>query len=174
MRMPEYLQVDTLGEVRLRTPEPAQVDLLVQASTAQHAVMSGFGGPLSCASVYLRQGLAGPDITAARLPVRVPPGVTRGRMAVCARGRGEVVFSTPVEAAGSVFTFITIGGPGLSNLNPRWSWGSASGGNAIENRTLRLFASPAESWRTLFIDVGLSASPGEVFAVAIVPVHTAR
>jgi hypothetical protein len=173
-RQPEFLQVDTLGELLCRTPEPAQVDLLTQASAAQHAMMSGFAGPMLSHSIYLRAGGGGPTNPSTKIPVRVPPGVTRARMAVCARGRGDVAFSTPVEAGDTVFTYISIGGPGLSNINPRWTWGSASGGTGIQNRTLRLFATSAETWRTLFIDVGLSASDAEVFGLAIVPVHPAR
>jgi hypothetical protein len=173
-RQPEFLQVDTLGELLCSTPEPAQVDLLTQASAAQHAMMSGFAGPMMSHSIYLRAATGGPNFIATKIPVRVPPGVTRARMAVCARGRGDVLFSTPVEAAVPVFTYIGIGGPGLSNIQPRWTWGSASGGTGIENRTLRLFSSAAETWRTLTIDVGLSANDAEVFGLAIVPVHPAR
>jgi hypothetical protein len=166
-RLPEFLSIDTLGAMALRSFQAAEAGLLSQASTCQHALMSGFGGPLQCYTTYL-DGTSSTDTLL--VPVRVPPGITHARIAIAGRGRSHIKVTTPADTFGSFLVAPAFGG----TTAIYWVWGSAGFGSelSIQNRLLRLFASPAETWRTVWASASCVA--GEVFALALQPIHQAR
>ena len=166
MRVPENIPIDTYGVPDIRSYSPAYASMLRDIGARQHALMSAFGGPPIVHTGYV-DGTSAPSST--RWVAMIPPGVTRAQIAVQTRGRAWVTMSTAVDTNGiKIVTSV-----GTAREAIRWTFGGNDGGTLPDvSRSLILRASPSEFWGTVVVTVGVDI--GELFGIAIIPIHVAR
>jgi len=144
--------VDTLGIVPVVDLAPAAIDYLRAVRTRQHALMSAWGGPAVCRTLYiLATGNATHTVT-----VRVPPGCTDLDLSVHAFGNGTLTVTSSADATGTQLVSVApIDSAAIEEEAAQWiSTGGAlsSSAGASSGRAVTVRSSNAWTW----VDVDLT------------------
>lgn len=168
-------EVDLVGIVPVVDFAPARVSYLRDAATRQHAVMSAWGGPPVCRSVYF--SATGPTTT--YITIRVPPGVTDVDVAVLVWGIGTLTITTSADATGCAFTQGAAVDADVDEESAVWlSTGGvqSTAAGAGSGRALTVAASASWVWQDvdLTLDVTAVTTRFGLLAIETRPIHVPR
>lgn len=169
-------EVDATTPVEVTDPAPALVSYLRTVMTRQHALMSEWGGPPICRSLYI---LATGNVTHT-VTVRVPPGVTDLDMALLLWGNGTLTITSAVDATGTALVSVApIDSTAIEEETALWvSTGGAltTAAGATSARAVTVASSASWTWADVdltFTITGVTTRFG-VLAMETRPIHVAR